>query len=82
VPYFLKDLFDVAGEPTLAGSTFLPSAACARDQQRAGDALRGAGAVLAGKTHLHEFAYGLTGENPHYGDCEHPRFAGRVRRVE
>ena len=31
-----------------------------------------AGAVLAGKTQLHEFAYGLTGENPHFGDCEHP----------
>ena len=37
-----------------------------------------AGAVLAGKTQLHEFAYGITGENPHYGDCEHPRFPGRT----
>jgi amidase/aspartyl-tRNA(Asn)/glutamyl-tRNA(Gln) amidotransferase subunit A len=27
---------------------------------------------------LHEFAYGITGENPHYGDCEHPRFPGRT----
>ena len=41
-------------------------------------ALGVAGAVLAGKTHLHEFAYGITGENPHYGDCEHPRFPGRT----
>jgi amidase/aspartyl-tRNA(Asn)/glutamyl-tRNA(Gln) amidotransferase subunit A len=36
------------------------------------------GAVLAGKTHTHEFAYGITGENPHYGDVEHPRFPGRT----
>src|SRR5690606_29674308 len=32
----------------------------------------------AGKTHLHEFAYGITGANPHYGDCEHPLFPGRT----
>lgn len=79
VPYFLKDLFDVAGEPTLAGSTFLPEVRPAPATNSAlVTALRAAGAVLAGKTHLHEFAYGLTGENPHYGDCEHPRFAGRT----
>lgn len=79
VPYFLKDLFDVAGEPTLAGSTFLPEVrpTPATDSALV-TALRAAGAVLAGKTHLHEFAYGLTGENPHYGNCEHPRFAGRT----
>src|SRR4029453_4186346 len=77
VPYFLKDLFDVAGEPTLAGSTFLPEVrpTPATDSVLV-TALRSVGAVLAGKTHLHEFAYGLTGENPHYGDCEHPRFPG------
>jgi amidase/aspartyl-tRNA(Asn)/glutamyl-tRNA(Gln) amidotransferase subunit A len=41
-------------------------------------AARAAGFVIAGKTHLHEFAYGITGENPHYGDCEHPFAAGRT----
>ena len=79
VPYFAKDLFDAAGLPTFAGSTFLP-------EVRDTPALDGAfvrassatGAVFAGKTHLHEFAYGITGENPHYGDCEHPRFPGRT----
>jgi amidase/aspartyl-tRNA(Asn)/glutamyl-tRNA(Gln) amidotransferase subunit A len=79
LPYFLKDLFAVAREPMFAGSTFLP-------QERplpAQDSfmvrrLREYGAALAGKAHLHEFAYGLTGENPHYGDCEHPRFPGRT----
>jgi len=79
VPYFLKDLFDVAGEPTLAGSTFLTQVRSAPTTDSAlVTTLRAAGAVLAGKAHLHEFAYGLTGENPHYGDPEHPRFPGRI----
>jgi amidase/aspartyl-tRNA(Asn)/glutamyl-tRNA(Gln) amidotransferase subunit A len=79
VPYFAKDLFDAAGVPTFAGSTFLPEVrpTPTRDSALIA-ALRGAGAALAGKTQLHEFAYGITGENPHYGDCEHPRFPGRT----
>lgn len=79
VPCFLKDLFDVAGQPTLAGSTFFPEVRPppAADSALVG-VLRNAGAVLAGKTQLHEFAYGITGENPHSGDCEHPRFPGRT----
>ena len=79
VPFFAKDLFDVAGLPTFAGSTFLPEVrpTPTRDSNLV-SAVRAAGAVLAGKTHLHEFAYGITGENPHYGDCEHPRFPGRT----
>ena len=79
VPYFAKDLFDVAGLPTFAGSTFLPEVRPTPSQDSALiRAMSSAGAVLAGKTHLHEFAYGITGENPHYGDCEHPRFPGRT----
>lgn len=79
VPYFAKDLFDVGGTPTFAGSTFLPEVRPAREHDGAFvSALRAAGAVLAGKTHMHEFAYGITGENPHYGDCEHPHFPGRT----
>jgi aspartyl-tRNA(Asn)/glutamyl-tRNA(Gln) amidotransferase subunit A len=35
--------------------------------------LRGAGAVITGKTHLHPLAYGITGENPEFGDCVQPR---------
>lgn len=78
VPYLLKDLFDAAGRPTQAGSTFL-----ARVRPTPGDSavvrrLRERGAALAGKTHLVEFASGLTGENPHYGDCPHPRFPDRL----
>jgi amidase/aspartyl-tRNA(Asn)/glutamyl-tRNA(Gln) amidotransferase subunit A len=79
VPYLAKDLFDVAGLPTFAGSTFLPEIRPTPTHDGAFvRALRETGAVLAGKTHLHEFAYGITGENPHYGDCEHPRFPGRT----
>lgn len=73
-PCVLKDLFDVAGMQTFAGSKFLPQErTVTRDGTLTHD-LRGQhGLVIAGKTHLHEFAYGITGENPHYGDCEHPR---------
>ncbi len=79
VPFFAKDLFDFAGTPTRAGSTFLPEVRPTGATHGAlAQALAAAGAVLAGKTHLHEFAYGITGENPHYGDCEHPRFPGRT----
>jgi aspartyl-tRNA(Asn)/glutamyl-tRNA(Gln) amidotransferase subunit A len=42
------------------------------------EALDEAGAVLAGTTHLHEFAYGLTGENRHWGDVEHPKSRTRT----
>jgi amidase/aspartyl-tRNA(Asn)/glutamyl-tRNA(Gln) amidotransferase subunit A len=79
IPYLLKDLFDVKGMPTFAGSSFLPEVrpAPGGDSTLVRD-LRGAGAVLAGKTQLFEFAWGLTGENAHYGDCEHPRFPGRT----
>lgn len=79
VPYLAKDLFDAANLPTFAGSTFLPEVRPATPRDGAFiRALHDTGGVLAGKTHLHEFAYGITGENPHYGDCEHPRFPGRT----
>ena len=79
VPYFAKDLFDTAGVPTAAGSTFLPRERASGTRDGALVAACGrAGAVLAGKTHLHEFAYGITGENPHHGDCHRPGFPGRT----
>ncbi len=79
VPYLLKDLFDLAGQPTCAGSTFLPEVRPTPSADSAiVRALGEAGAICTGKTHLHEFAYGITGENQHYGDCEHPRFPGRT----
>jgi amidase/aspartyl-tRNA(Asn)/glutamyl-tRNA(Gln) amidotransferase subunit A len=72
-------MFDVPGWPTRAGSSFLPEVrptpATASDLVRE---LGAAGTVLAGKTQLFEFAWGLTGENAHFGDCEHPDFPGRT----
>ena len=79
LPYLLKDLFDLAGVPTRAGSKFLAQVrpTPTRDSrivQRLGEL----GAICAGKTHLVEFASGLTGENPHYGDCPHPHHPDRL----
>lgn len=79
IPFFAKDLFDVARLPTLAGSTFLEKVRPTPIHDSALIAtLRARGAGLAGKTQLHEFAYGITGDNPHFGHCEHPRFPGRT----
>ena len=79
VPYLLKDLFDLAGVPTNAGSTFLNSArgTPAHDSALV-RRLRELGAVCAGKTQLVEFAAGLFGDNSHYGDCPHPHFPDRL----
>jgi amidase/aspartyl-tRNA(Asn)/glutamyl-tRNA(Gln) amidotransferase subunit A len=79
VPYLAKDLFDAPGMPTFAGSSFLPEVRPAPAEASAIVRQLGAsGAVLAGKTHMFEFAWGLTGENAHYGDCERPGFPGRT----
>jgi amidase/aspartyl-tRNA(Asn)/glutamyl-tRNA(Gln) amidotransferase subunit A len=76
VPYLAKDLFDVAGWPTTASSTFLSRerGLPGEDARIVSDLERG-GAVVVGKTHLNEFAYGLSGENAHFGDCPHPECA-------
>ncbi len=71
IPIAVKDLIDVAGEKTTAASDFL------RDNIAAEDAdvvrrLRAAGAIIIGKTHLHEFAIGATTVNPHYGPARNP----------
>lgn len=79
IPYLLKDLFDLAGVPTQAGSTFLNSArgTPTRDSALA-LRLHELGAACAGKTHLVEFAAGLFGDNSHYGDCPHPHDPSRL----
>jgi aspartyl-tRNA(Asn)/glutamyl-tRNA(Gln) amidotransferase subunit A len=79
IPYLLKDLFDVVGMPTSAGSSFLPDVRVVPDvDSRIVRELASCGAVFAGKAHCFEFAWGLTGENAHFGDCEHPHFPGRT----
>lgn len=79
VPYLLKDLYPVRGVLMRAGSTLLPEVR--KTSESDGllvRVLEMSGAVLAGTTHLNEFACGLTGENPHFGDVLHPRHADRL----
>lgn len=72
VPYAVKNLFDVQGEVTLAGSKLnrrhAPATADAVLIQR----LQAAGAVLVGSLNMDEYAYGFTTENTHYGPCRNP----------
>ncbi len=75
----IKDLFDVAGEPTRAGSKILADEA----QPAASDApvvrrLRAAGAVIIAKTNMTEFALGAIGANPHFGTPGNPRDRTRI----
>ena len=76
----VKDLFDVAGEVTRAGSKILaeegkPATADAPVVQR----LRAAGAVIVAKTNMTEFAFSGIGANPHFGTPGNPRDRARVR---
>ena len=77
IPLAVKDLFDTAGLETTYGSRIFAGHVPARTAP-AVEALVGAGYALAGKTNLHEFAYGTTSENPHFGVAPNPRFPGRV----
>jgi Asp-tRNA(Asn)/Glu-tRNA(Gln) amidotransferase A subunit family amidase len=76
IPVSLKDCFDLAGFPTTCGSKFYAelNGAASADSWIA-EKLRSQGAVITGKTHLHQLAYGITGENADYGDCAQPRSA-------
>ncbi|RKP59441.1 amidase [Pararobbsia silviterrae] len=67
VPVSIKDLFDVKGEVTRAGSAVLRDAAPAHADAEAVARLRRAGAVLIGRTNMSEFAFSGVGLNPHYG---------------
>jgi len=79
LPVSLKDLFDVAGEVTRAGSKIMENVA-RRADAAAVARLRAAGAVFIGRTNMVEFAFGGVGLNPHYGTPRNPwdRKAGRV----
>jgi aspartyl-tRNA(Asn)/glutamyl-tRNA(Gln) amidotransferase subunit A len=67
IPLSIKDLFDVGGEPTRAGSRALAAAPAARADADAAALARRAGFVIVGKTNMTEFAYSGLGVNPHYG---------------
>src|SRR6201993_3527732 len=72
LPVSLKDLFDVAGERTLAGSKVLDDTPPARRDAPIVARLRAAGAVLIGRTNMTEFAFSGAGINPHYGTPGNP----------
>ena len=75
----IKDLFDVAGEPTRAGSKILAEeAAPAKADATIVQRLRAAGAVIVAKTNMTEFAFSGIGANPHFGTPGNPRDRTRV----
>lgn len=67
IPVSIKDLFDVAGQVTAAGSTILRGAEPESQDATCVARLRGAGFVFLGRTNMTEFAYSGVGLNPHYG---------------
>jgi aspartyl-tRNA(Asn)/glutamyl-tRNA(Gln) amidotransferase subunit A len=77
IPLALKDLFETAGIRTTAGSKFFADYIPAEDAFVV-QKLKAAGAVLVGKTNMHEIALGVTGVNPHYGICRNPWNLARI----
>ena len=73
----VKDLVDVEGMVTTAGGIILPAVPAPEDAPVI-KRLRAAGCVFVGKTNLHEFAYGVTNINPHYGNALNPHDPTRV----
>ncbi len=77
IPIALKDLFDVAGIRTTGGSRILVDNVPQRSSAVA-ERLRAAGAACLGKTNLHEWAFGVTNQNPHFGAAKNPWDASRI----
>ncbi len=80
IPISVKDLYDVKGETTSAGSRILQGAAPATSDAPTIARLRAAGFVFIGRTNMVEFAYAGIGMNPHYGTPRIPydRGTGRI----
>jgi aspartyl-tRNA(Asn)/glutamyl-tRNA(Gln) amidotransferase subunit A len=74
----VKDLVDVKGTVTTAGGIILPEVVAERDAPVVERMRRKAGVVVVGKANLHEFAYGATSTNPHYGPVRNPHDPERV----
>lgn len=78
IPIAVKDLIDVAGTPTAAGSPkFFGQEPAAKDAFVV-EKLKEAGAVIVGKTNTHEIALGITGINPRAGTVRNPRDPSRI----
>jgi aspartyl-tRNA(Asn)/glutamyl-tRNA(Gln) amidotransferase subunit A len=80
LPVSMKDLFDIAGQTTCAGSVLLRDAPPAARNATVVDRLLAAGAVIVGRTNMTEFAYSGLGINPHYGTPRNAwdRAGGRI----
>lgn len=75
IPVSVKDIFDIAGVPTIAGSRILREPKATADSA-VHSRLRDAGAVVFGKTNMLEFAYGFV--HPDHGQCNNPWDTGRT----
>ncbi len=71
IPFAVKDIFDVAGTPTTAGSQVWKNFVPIKDSTVVKN-LKSAGAILIGKLNMHELAFGITSRNPHFGNILNP----------
>ncbi len=78
LPYAVKNLFDIRGQVTLAGSIINRSHAPASVDAVLIERLQAAGAVLTGALNMDEYAYGFTTENSHYGSTHNPHDLTRI----
>ena len=78
LPYAVKNLFDIAGVTTLAGSKINRELPPARADAVLVQRLQAAGAVLVGALNMDEYAYGFSTENTHYGPSRNPHDPGRM----
>jgi 1-carboxybiuret hydrolase len=78
VPFAVKNLFDVQGLPTLAGSKINRDAPPAKRDAALIERLEAAGAILVGALNMGEYAYDFTGENIHDGACHNPHDLERM----
>jgi aspartyl-tRNA(Asn)/glutamyl-tRNA(Gln) amidotransferase subunit A len=77
VPVAVKDLLDTAGLTTTYGSALFAEHVPAVSAE-AVQLVEAAGYAVAGKSNLHEFAYGISSQNPHYGTVPNPAAPGRL----
>ncbi len=77
IPIALKDVFCTKGVRTTCGSRIFADYVPEFDSAVAAR-LEDAGAILIGKTGMHELAYGITSENPHFGTVQNPAAPGRI----
>ena len=78
VPFAVKNLFDIEGLPTLAGSLIRRDAPAAKRDAVLVARLKAADAILMGALNMDEFAYGFVTENHHYGPTRNPHDLGRI----